>query len=701
MKALACLSTLALAGWLALPTPALAQSRPYLGYVYPAGGRQGTTFPVKVGGQALDEVTDVLVSGSGVTARAVHCFKRIGPQEMTLLRDQLRELRADKAAPDPAHADLIARLERRIAEYCQRPASSALAGLVFLEFSIAPEAPPGQRTVRLRTTGGVSNPMVFLVGQFPESTRKPMLTAEFQVLGKEHLALRQRPAEEGEVRIAIPCTLNGQVASGEINRYRFTARKGQRLVVSVLARQLIPFIADAVPGWFQPVLTLYDGRGREIAYQDDFRFKPDPVILFEVPADGEYVAAITDAIHRGREDFVYRMTLGESPHLTSVFPLGGRAGEEPRVRIQGWNLQGAVVTAPSKAAGPGIHAVRASVNGVVSNAAPFALDTLPESLDREPNDASGAAQKVSLPVIVNGRIDRVGDWDVFEFLGKAGDTVVAEAVARRLDSPMDPVLKITGTGGSLLACNDDHEDPGGGVNTHHADSNLSVKLPGDGVYQVHIGDTVRAGGEEYGYRLRLSPARPDFALRVVPSSLSLRAKSGGFVTVYAARQDGFAGAIRVELRNPPPGISCQPVTIAAGQQVARIPLKTDLTETRAPLDLVFTGRSVPGPGQAVIERDAIPCEDRMQAFLWRHLVPAPDFKVVVLDPAKKPAPRRVMPPASPQDVAEARKKAEGSPAKFTKNQVAGRLRQIESLYEEGLLTDAFASKRVAECTAQE
>ena len=147
------------------------------------------------------------------------------------------------------------------------------------------------------------------------------------MLGKEESALRKRPDDEVEQRITVPCTVNGQIASGEVNRYRFEARKGQRLVISTQARQLIPYIADAVPGWFQPVLTLYDADGKEVAYDDDYRFKPDPVILYEVPKDGEYVLTITDAIYRGREDFVYRVTIGELPFVTSIFPLGGRAGD--------------------------------------------------------------------------------------------------------------------------------------------------------------------------------------------------------------------------------------------------------------------------------------------------------------------------------------------------------------------------------------
>jgi hypothetical protein len=38
-------------------------------------------------------------------------------------------------------------------------------------------------------------------------------------------------------------------------------------------------------------------------------------------------------------------------------------------------------------------------------------------------------------------------------------------------------------------------------------------------------------------------------------------------------------------------------------------------------------------------------------------------------------------------------------AKFTKQQVASRLRQLKLLYEEGLLTDAFYLAKLAECEA--
>jgi hypothetical protein len=39
--------------------------------------------------------------------------------------------------------------------------------------------------------------------------------------------------------------------------------------------------------------------------------------------------------------------------------------------------------------------------------------------------------------------------------------------------------------------------------------------------------------------------------------------------------------------------------------------------------------------------------------------------------------------------------------KFTKQQVAGRLKQLKLLFEEGMLTDEFYNAKVAECEAAE
>jgi hypothetical protein len=52
-------------------TRAQQQTTPHLGYAYPAGGRQGSTFQVKVGGQFLDGLTNCYITGVGVRAAVV------------------------------------------------------------------------------------------------------------------------------------------------------------------------------------------------------------------------------------------------------------------------------------------------------------------------------------------------------------------------------------------------------------------------------------------------------------------------------------------------------------------------------------------------------------------------------------------------------------------------------------------------------
>lgn len=716
-----------------LTVSSAAAQKQYIGYVYPAGGQQGTTFSVKMGGQRLDHVHDAAVSGEGVSARVVTYYERMNNRHRQMLRDQLRELKKgkselsdamvaemtafqfpapigpDKAPPagqknketkkdarakpaksqsEKARRKLIERIERKLAADQRRPASRSLCELVFLEVTIAPDATPGRREIRLITKQGVSNALPFYVGQVPEVARKAMEISQQQVLGNEQASQRNRPPHEAEMRVTLPCTMNGQVASGEVNRYRFEAREGQRLVISAKARQLVPYIADAVPGWFQAVLTLRDAEGNEVAYNDDFRFSPDPTLYVEMPQDGEYVLSIHDAIYRGREDFVYRITIGELPFLTGIFPLGARVGEAATVETDGWNLDGAELDLPAKDAERGTHLIAAAKGTLLSNHVPFALGTLPECRDQEPNDTPSEAQGVEPPIVVNGGVDKKDDWDVFEFTGSAGDRIVAEVHARRLSSPLDSFLKVTDASGDVVALNDDHHDAASGMNTNHADSYLMLKLPADGTYFVHLGDTTRHGGPTHAYRLRISRPRPDFELRVVNSRLSIRGKKTAAATVYAIRKDGFDGPIKLSFKNLPEGLTSSGATIGPGKSVTKLAVKTTLKDMEGPIDLSVMG-TADIQGSKVVHK-AVPAEDHMQAFLWRHLLPAEDLMTLVYDPSYKPPKKRKRPTAE-KDKPDSKDKP-----KFAKQQVAGRLRQIEQLYQRWLITDNFANRLISE-----
>ena len=668
---------------------AAAQSanRAYIGYVYPAGGQQGTTFPARIGGQRIDGACGATVSGEGVHVKLTDSVHRLNPQDYLLITEQLKLIKKDKYALDETTLKIKENIERQVAEYVRQAASVSLATVVMLEITVDADAAPGPREIRIMTPLGISNPLPFYVGRLPEDSLTPMKVSNLQILGKEQLALRsKRPEEDVEKLITLPCTVNGQIASGEINRYRFSADKGDRLVISTLARQLVPYIADAVPGWFQPVLSLHDAAGNEIAYNDGYRFKPDPVILCEIPENGEYILSVTDAIYRGREDFVYRITIGKTPFITSLFPPGARAGEEVPVDMSGWNLDNAKLTLPGTDAGEGLYPVGAERGDARSNLIPFALDTLPECVESRSNNGLQTAQDVTLPVIINGRIETPGDRDVFRFTAKKGDTLVAEVNARRLDSPLDSLLTLTDSAGKVIAINDDHGDPASGLNTHHADSYIMTKLPADGTYYIHLTDTAHQGGPDSTYRLRLSPPQPDFALRTEPSHFDIRGNNAS-VTIYAIRKDGFNGPITLRLKEPMTGFEAKPVTLPAGVEKIKFNIRYTGKDLKGSIPAVITGTAGIGGQQKV--RQAVPAEDWMQAFLWRHLVPAQELVIYRYDPSMS-LPVRPLPPEPDISLYQ------GTSTNLApeQKQIANDIKRAARLYEEWLLTDNLYQENI-------
>ena len=628
----------AAAGFFLAMGGAFAQQGPHLAYVYPAGGKTGTTFQVTVGGQFLQSVSNAFVTGPGITATVLDHSRPMQQKEFNDLRDRFRTLQEKFQANrrgDPGTNGVWTAADAREREDIRlkilhnppnRTANPAMIDTVTLKISIAADAPAGDREIRLATPNALSNPMKFCVGTLPEIFRAAAKPANPD-LDKFIERLGGTPAPAGtpkhEAQVQLPATINGQIMPGGVDRYRFSATRGQQLIIAASARSLIPYLADAVPGWFEAVLTIYDSKGNELACGERFHLKPDPVLHFEVPRDGEYTVEIHDSIFRGREDFVYRLTIGELPFVTGIFPLGGRAGDKTTVALTGWNLPDKGITLDNSNAEPGVI----SLGGKFFNSVLFAVDDLPEVLAGKTNHSAETTQAVSLPVIVNGRIGKPGEQDVFKFEGHAGQPIVAEVVARRLDSPLDSFLRLTDAAGKQLAFNDDFEDKGTGLNTFHADSYLTATLPADGTYFIHLTDTQGQGGPEFAYRLRISEPRPDFALRIVPSSLTLRAGMNAPLTVYALRRDGFTNGITLDLKNAPAGFSLSGARIADGQDKTQFTLKAPTQPRDEPVALAIVGHAVIA-GKTVTHA-AAPAEDLMQAFFYRHLVPSKELAVVV------------------------------------------------------------------------
>jgi hypothetical protein len=222
---------------------------------------------------------------------------------------------------------------------------------------------------------------------------------------------------------------------------------------------------------------------------------------------------------------------------------------------------------------------------------------------------------------------------MYRFKGRSGQKMSFEVVARRLGSPLDSYIILYNSRGDKIGENDDMKDPSEGLLTHQADSELFSILPEDGEYSLQIFDTQGNGGEEFSYRLRISPPKPDFELRATPAALSLPRGGSAPLTIHAIRKDGFTGEIKLSLAGSFSGLTLDGATIPEGSD------KVTLTVTNT--NLSKTGRFTPAiKGAApimgkMVTHSVVPAEDLMQAFAYHHLV---SFKEEILTVTETPAP---------------------------------------------------------------
>ncbi len=66
-----CLLLMIIAACEAVPIGATDKKEPHIGYLYPAGGQQGSTFDITAGGQYLQGADSVYISGEGVHATVI------------------------------------------------------------------------------------------------------------------------------------------------------------------------------------------------------------------------------------------------------------------------------------------------------------------------------------------------------------------------------------------------------------------------------------------------------------------------------------------------------------------------------------------------------------------------------------------------------------------------------------------------------
>ena len=552
--------------------PPLEPPHPVLAWIYPSGGQRGTTIEVALSGTGVAPET-VLVTGAGVTAK---------------------------------------------------PVDSKDANNARISVTIAADAAPGERELRVMNAGGVSNRYRFQVGELPEIDEK------------EPNSEKSAP----QAIASLPIVINGQITDGDRDYFRFHAKAGESLVCAVQARSLLPFIADAVPGWFDPILALYDSTGRQLEYADDFRFKPDPVLFFRPPADGDYTLEIRDVIYRGRADFVYRLTIGAVPFVTDIFPFGGQRGTDVALELRGINLPSDKLTLHLPADAP--RAMRLTPNSL-----PFWPSDLPGIRAAADNHTFAQAQRVTAPIAIDGRIEKPGESSYYVFAAKQNERLVLEVQGRRLESPIDSFLTLYNSKQVVLADNDDWTDALESMTAQQVDSHIVYTFSAAGDYTLRIRDVQGKSGPEYAYRLAIAPVKPDFTLRITPDNPRMGQGDTAAITVTSVRRDEFNGEIELSVEDLPPGYVASKALIAAGQNEGRFTITAPPDAPVGVLSPRVTGIATIGKDKVL--RRAESAESMMQAFASTHILPTQKLFLAVTPPAGFTL-SAVMPPGQVLDV---------------------------------------------------
>lgn len=295
----------------------------------------------------------------------------------------------------------------------------------------------GRQAFRVRTPLGTTNLVSLWIGDLPE------------VMLPDEAASEPRPVE-------VPITVNGVLkeSEGAAHTLSFDAAAGKELVFVVLAEPLGSEL-DAR-------LTLRDASGRVVAAVDDAPSgSKDPVLVHRVAKAGRYTITVEDTNGTGGERHFYRLSMGELPYVTSVFPLGGPATGETSLQLEGANLGRAstrvtlsALERASRGDGrPGTATIqtdlvpfapRATSGQATLNEIRLARGAYPEVLEAA-EAARAEGQQVSVPTIINGRIEKRSDTslvDTYRFQARKGEAIVVSVMAARVGSPLDSVIEI-------------------------------------------------------------------------------------------------------------------------------------------------------------------------------------------------------------------------------------------------------------------
>lgn len=449
--------------------------------------------------------------------------------------------------------------------------------VLHLKLAVSPNAPRGQRQIRLITPLGLTGAVSFTVEDYAPiaKTGKPNSIQSAQA-------------------VSLPAVLTGAIHNaGEADFFKFHARKGQRMIFEVMASRIGSAMDSS--------LYLYDPAGKEAAHDEDSNGL-DSLIDYTVPVEGWYTLRIQDLEYRGGGNYFYRIRAGEIPYVAALFPLGGQRGQQVSIELTGANLASSKMKMTLDPSMPmGRRDITAPSPHGLSNARSFEVSDLPEQIEAEPNDSPSAANPTTQPVVINGRIGHSGDMDCFALkVAKPTSNVVAEIFAQRYGSSLDALLTLMDEKGNVLQRADDISLPppaDGRPQVMSSDARLEFRPEANKTYVLAVTDLLGRGGANFPYRLQIAPPpkqEPDFEIVFQPEAPRVARSSHTRLWCQAVRKAGYDGDIVVALLDAPAGVTCEPLILSNKHPSSGLMLvsaSADAPLGTTPLTLIATGHS--------------------------------------------------------------------------------------------------------------
>ncbi len=230
----------------------------------------------------------------------------------------------------------------------------------------------------------------------------------------------------------------------------------------------------------------------------------------------------------------------------------------------------------------------ASARGGTSARA-FVVGDLPEFVESESNSAPERAERVTLPVTINGQIAGERDTDYFLFAAERGETITAEVAAARLGSALETVIEIRDATG--------HTVP---VQSLRAGSDpvLVFTAPNSGDYRLFVAGLSFRGGAEFVYRVTLSKL-PYVAFTFPPT---VQAGQPCDVETWRARDSGELERAHERLIAPiiagpawvaPPAPAANPLALEVSELATAVEREPNDAREQAidlPVDVIVCGQ---------------------------------------------------------------------------------------------------------------